>query len=856
MEAPVGDAHARAIDDLTGALAVDPGQGLAPEEAARRAALEGPNALQASRPEPLAEIAFEAATEPFVILLAVAGLLAILLGEVRDGLLVLLGLIPIVGADVATEYRAERALEALRAASAPVARVRRGGIALDVAAASLVPGDVVLLRTGDVVPADIRLTSVRGLLLDQSVLTGESVPEPGSVAPDPPGAPLADRRSIAHSGTSVVGGRGEGIVVAIGPATEFGRIAGGLTDRERRRSPLQRELDRLIRILLAVAVGLIVTVTGLGFLRGQEAGANVLAGISAAIAAIPEEPPILLAVVLGLGAYRLLKRGVLVRRLNAEETLGAIDLIVTDKTGTLTENRLRVSSVRTPEGSVEDPARRLQLLTDALRAEEDAWTEDGAAVGAFSRALLEAVRGLGGSELMDAEELLDATAVSKEAPLARTRTRRDGTVEELALGAPEAVLALAGGRRVDEHGRWRALVDRSADQGERLLALAGRREGEPWGMRALIGFADPLRPGIAAALRMAVEAGIQTIVVTGDHPLTAAAIARAAGVKWERVVTGEELAGWDDGQLAAELPNVHIVARSTPEQKERLVRVARANGRMVAVTGDGVNDAPALHRADVAVAMGSGTAVAREASDLVLGDDSFATLMYGLAEGRRIVDNVRKGLVFLISTHVALLGFVLIATLYGFGQPLLPIQILWLELFIDVSTSVAFEREPPEPDLMRRPPRPVGQPILSGRLLAAIAAAGAYSAVGALVLMATHDTSLSPGAVVNLGSGEDAFTHARWVAFTALVVGQAVRAYANRSLREPVHRLAPNRVLAVGALGVILVQAAIPSIPPIAEAFRASPLDLSDWALVFLVAVVPALLAELVRSTRRVAWVA
>jgi Ca2+-transporting ATPase len=414
---------------------------------------------------------------------------------------------------------------------------------------------------------------------------------------------------------------------------------------------------------------------------------------------------------------------------------------------------------------------------------------------------------------------------------------------ELALGAPEVIFGMADSG--DDRERWEALLEGAAGDGERCLALA-ERSGHVgatggWRVRALIGFADPLRPGIREALEMAAGAGIGVLVVTGDHPRTAAAVARAAGLGGERIVTGEQLAGWDDAQLRAELPTLHIVARSTPEQKERLVRVARSVGRLVAVTGDGVNDAPALHGADVAVAMGSGTAVAREASDLVLGDDSFATLMYGLAEGRRIVDNVRKGLVFLISTHVALLGFVLIATLAGIGQPLLPIQILWLELFIDTSTSVAFEREPAEPDLMRRPPRPAGQPLLTNALLLRVAAAGAFSAIAGLILVQSHGGS---------------FEHARWLAFTALVCGQAARAYANRSLATPVHRLRANGVLAAACLAVVAVQAAIPYVPPLAEAFRATQLDVVDWALVGIVALAPGALAEVARTVRGVTWVA
>ena len=282
--------------------------------------------------------------------------------------------------------------------------------------------------------------------------------------------------------------------------------------------------------------------------------------------------------------------------------------------------------------------------------------------------------------------------------------------------------------------------------------MAGRRDGEDWSIRSVVGFSDPLRDGFAEALETARIAGIEVIVVTGDHPLTAAAIAGRAGLDRERIVVGEEMAGWTDERLSAELPRLQIVARSTPDQKERLVRLAREAGHTVAVTGDGVNDAPALHHADVAVAMGSGTGVAKQAADLVLGDDSFATLMYGLSEGRRIVDNVQKGLVFLISTHVAFLGFILIATVYGFGQPLLPLQILWMELFIDLSTSVAFELEKAEPDLMRRPPRPRGIPLLTDDILRRIVLAGSYSAIAALIVMVAH-----PGD----------FEHTRWLAYTS-----------------------------------------------------------------------------------------
>jgi Ca2+-transporting ATPase len=439
-------------------------------------------------------------------------------------------------------------------------------------------------------------------------------------------------------------------------------------------------------------------------------------------------------------------------------------------------------------------------------------------------------------------------------------------VESLALGAPEVVLAYLAREARDDDGSagsagsgaghppvddpaddtaaWTRLVDVSAATGERLVALARRLDEEPWVMRALIGFADPIRPGIAEAMATARGAGIQVVMVTGDHPLTAGAIAAEAGLESTRIVTGEELASWDDERLARELTALNVVARSTPDQKRRIVAAARTDHRIVAVTGDGVNDAPALHAADVAVAMGSGTAVAREASDLTLGDDSFATLLYGLAEGRRIVDNVQKGLIFLISTHVAFLGFILVSTIFvAERQVLLPLQILWMEFFIDLATSVAFEREPAEPGLMTRPPRHAERPLLTNGILGRIVGAGGFTAVAALVVMLTHDGS---------------FDDAAWLAYTALVVSQCVRAYWNRSIRLPIHRLGTNGFLLLACVTALAIQVAIPYVPPLAEAFRATPLAAEDWVLVAAVAFLPALVAEIVRTVGRgrTAWVA
>ena len=483
---------------------------------------------------------------------------------------------------------------------------------------------------------------------------------------------------------------------------------------------------------------------------------------------------------------------------------------------------------------------RQRIVATALRAEDDAWRAGriGAPRGSFARAL---IAELPEPEPLDPADLLESHPPDEARPYASTTARRNGRIEHLALGAPEAVLDRCPELEEAERAHWRTLVDEQARRGGRLLLLGRGVDDEPLRPVAVLAFADPLRDDVRAALDTTRAAGIQTIVVTGDHPVTATAIAAEAGLGADRIVTGAELAAWDDARLDAELPTLDVVARALPEDKLRLVDAGRRTERTVAVTGDGVTDARAVQRGDVAVAMGSVSAVAKGASDLVLNDDSFATLVFAIRDGRRIVANVQKGLVFLISTHVALLGFILIATLVGFGQPLLPIQILWLELFIDLSTSVAFEREAEEPGAMTVRPRPRGVPLLTARLLLRIALAGGFSAAAAVVLLMSHE-----------GGGD----HARWLAYTSLVVAQAVRAYANRSLTRPLPSLATNRFLLAACIAVVVIQAVIPSVPALASIFRATPLDTVDWLLVAAIALAPLALAEIIRQRTGRAWVA
>ena len=522
--------------------------------------------------------------------------------------------------------------------------------------------------------------------------------------------------------------------------------------------------------------------------------------------------------------------------------LGAIDLVITDKTGTITKNRLAVSSVSDASGLVTDRARRLDLLTDALRAEEDAWEQQSEMPkSSFTRALIEAIVSAGGRQQLDPGELISAAPPTDSQPYSSTTARRDGRNETLTLGAPEAVADLALAVDGPDRQKWHARIEELTSTGQRVVGLAIRREPHDAVMLGLIGFADPVRNGVAEAMIAAREAGIHVVIVTGDHPSTALAIGQQVGLAAGQVITGSEVEGWSDSELVDRLPSISIVARSTPETKERIVRVgpSRRPGRCGHGRWRQRRSGPPRSRCrrldgqrhrcrQGSLGSGPGRRLVRDAC-------------LRIQEGRRIVDNVQKGLVFLVSTHVALLGFILIATVAGFSQALLPIQVLWLELFIDLSASVAFEREPIEPNAMHRPPRPSSRPLLTDALLGRIAIAGGFTAAGALWLMA--------------GSGQDG-DHARWLAYCTLVCAQAVRAYANRTLTVPLARLGPNMFLLAACLLTVAAQIGDPVHPSARRGVRGVPLTAAELALVAGIALAPAALAELVRRRGRGPWVA
>src|SRR3954454_11161229 len=638
----------------------------------------------------------ESVVEPLQLLLVAVGVLSAVFGELRDAIAIfaIIGLVSAV--EAISEVRAKRALRALRDLSAPNALVRRDSAVAAVPVDAVVIGDVLLVEAGSVVAADARVAEPDGLAADESRLTGEPVAAAKGPEPVDADAPLAERSSVLHAGTAVVAGAGEGVVVALGDETEIGRLGRLVALAKEPPTPLQRAMAELARAALIVAVTACVLVPLLGVLRGQPAREMLLDGLTLAFATIPEELPILVTALVGLGGIRMARHGILLPRRPAAEAVGAMTVLLADKTGTLTENRLAIERI---DGD------RERVLSVAAAAHGAAAGQDPVA-----RALVDAAGERAAGERL-ARHPFDPVRRRESAVWG------DGGGALVAVkGAPEAVLA-ACAMSVAERSAVLANVARLADDGLRVIAVAERRAAavppdaadaeRDLAFVGLAAFRDPLRPGVGDAVAQLAHAGVRTIVVSGDHPETVAATAREAGIHGPTVMHGgAPLDALDDDELAAQLRGEAVIARATPEDKLRLVRVLQERGEAVAVTGDGVNDAPALAAANVGIAMGArGTDLAREASDLVLVDDAYPTIVGAVEGGRGLASQLRRAVAFYLGAKLALVVVIAVPLLLGLPAPFHPVHIVILELFMDVGASIAFVSEPQAPGTMDRPPR-------------------------------------------------------------------------------------------------------------------------------------------------------
>ena len=760
-----------------------------------------------------------------ILLLLGAGLVHLLLAEPLDAVLLLASVLLVIAISVGQEHRTEAALAALRDLSSPRALVIRDGAEVRVPGREVVRGDVVLLGEGDRVPADAVLLHATSLATDESMLTGESAPvrKAASVAVDAPlGRPGGEDPASVFSGTLVVRGRGTAVVRATGPRSELGAIGGALGSLGGGRTPLQGEVDRLVRVIATVAVAAVavaVVVVAYRLIRGDWLE-GLLAGIAAAMAMLPEEYPIVLTVFLALGAWRMSRGNVLARRSAVIEALGSATVLCVDKTGTLTANRMRVAEVVVAGRShaVDDaplPAAARELAEDAALA---------ASAGRFDpmdravRELAEAALGLDVDD-RDGWEVVAEYALSDALFATSTAWRRpDGGILVATKGAPEAVAVLCD-LSADESEAMEAALAVAAEDGRRVLAVAQGRLGADAAalpadqaelrleLLGLVCLQDPVRPGVPDAVAECARAGVRTVMITGDHPATARSIAREIGLgRPDDHLTGAELEALDDEALSRAVDRVDVYARVVPAQKLRLVRALQARGEVVGMTGDGVNDAPALAAADIGIAMGGrGTDVAREVAALVITDDDFTSIVRGVRQGRGIFHNLRRAMAYILAVHAPILGMALVPVFVAdWPLVLLPVQVAFLELIIDPACSIAFESEETDPAVMDQAPRRRGDPLLGAGVLRIAILQGLGVLAGVLGVFLRGVAQGWDGGVV------------RSAAFTALVAGNLALILTNRSWRLSAVRAGIERRnpalpwILLGAVGLLVAVLGLP----------------------------------------------
>ncbi|MFP3899634.1 MAG: cation-translocating P-type ATPase [Acidimicrobiia bacterium] len=867
---PLGDEPWHAFDVATverRLAATD--TGLSSTEADARLERYGPNELEEQPPPSPVVVFIRQFRSPLIYILLAATVVTMLLREFLDAAVIAAVLLINAVIGFVQERKAETAVRSLMQLVVPRARVVRDGQDWEIDSRRLVPGDAVLLEPGSSVPADLRLTSVNALQIDESLLTGESVPVTKRTSPAGEAAPLADRASMAFTGAVVTSGRGRGLVVATGQRTELGLIADLIRAEAAVETPLQRRMGQFAK-LIGVAVGVAAVVAFVsGLVLGESAQDMFLTAVALAVAAIPEGLPVVFTITLALGVGRMARRNAIVRRLPAVETLGSTTVIGSDKTGTLTENRMTVQQVWAADRryviaddrvevdgepvTVDDhPALCQTLLAGVLANEAEAYrTAEGIQLTGdpTEAALLVAAMHAG----IEPEEAREGYSVFGEIPFEPERRysasvrERDGQQTAFVKGAPERVtdmctevLGAHGPSPIDRDALHRAARALARD-GLRVLAMAYRpldrrlrrpddvEEPDRLVFLGFQGMMDPPRAGVRDAVAVCRGAGMRVVMITGDHAITARAIAADLGISEEdaRALTGSELERLDDDALRAAARDVDVYARVSPEEKLRIVRALQAEGEVVAVTGDGVNDAPALRAAAIGIAMGrAGTDVAREAADMVLADDNFVSIAAAVEEGRVTFDNLRKATFFLVSTGAATIAAILTTVWLQWPLLMLPAQLLWLNLVTNGVQDVALAFEPAEHGVLRRPPRRPGEGVVSRLLWERTAVAGLVMAAGTLWLFRwEYDQTGS-------------LMRAQTVALTTMVVFMAFHVGNARSATTSVLRLSPlsNPFLLTATVIAIGVHVAALYLPPTQFVLRVEPLEAAAWVRIVAIA--------------------
>jgi Ca2+-transporting ATPase len=863
--------------------------GLTSVEAARRLAEHGPNELQAAHRISPWTILFEQFKNVLIIILLVATALSAFLGHSVEAIAIAVIVLFAVLLGFVQEYRAERAIEALRQMAALTATVLRDGQEIEAPAHELVPGDVVLLRAGDKIPADVRLIEAVNLQIEEAALTGESVPVEKHAAPlGNHELAMGDRKNMAYAGTAATYGRGRAIVVATGMNTEFGKIAQMLQTVETSKTPLQENLDKAGHTLARAAFAVVAVIVALGLFRGQPFIEMLIFGIALAVAIVPEALPAVVTISLAIGVQRMVKRHALMRRLPAVETLGSTSVICSDKTGTLTKDEITARKIFVArqvleisgagyeprgqflhDGFTIEPSEPLKLLLQAAALASDAHIVHSEADGRWhvkgdptEGALVVAATKAGLNKVdLDAQfpRIKEIPFTSETKRMTTLHGGLEGVVA-YSKGAPEIILDSCA-RQLTEEGE--ALLDtvskemiletarQMASEALRVLAVAfksgamlGNAERDMTFL-GLVGMIDPPRPEAKAAIQTCEQAGIKPVMITGDHSLTAQAVGRELGLlKTGRVVTGAELEMMSEAEFEHEVENIEVYARVSPAHKLRVVTALQKKGHIVAVTGDGVNDAPALKKADIGIAMGiTGTDVTKEAAAMMLADDNFASIVAAVEEGRGIFGNIRKYLMYLLSSNIGEMGLIVAASLAGLPLPLSAVQILYVNLATDGLPALALAVDPPEPDLMRRKPRNSRTGIFTRPVVTLMVVGGLWSAAVNVGLFAW---------VLNSGRSPE---EAMMMTFVSLVLIQFFKAYNFRSDRHSV-LIQPfaNKWLNLAIMWELLLLALIVYVPFLHEPFGSFSLLAVDWAIIILLAFTVSPVLELAKWMERRGW--
>jgi len=862
--------HCLSVAQVAGELATSPATGLPAAEAESRLARYGPNTIQEGEKRKPLRMLFDQFTDFMIIVLLAAAVISGFIGELIDTIAILVIVLMNGTIGFVQEYRAEKAMAALKKLAAAAARVVRDGTVIDVPAAALVPGDVVLLEAGNVVPADLRLAESMVLKTEEAALTGESVPvEKRTDAVEGADLAVGDRRNMAYKGTTIAYGRGRGIVTGTGMRTELGKIAALLAQESDVKTPLQKRLADFGRKLAIAAIVLCGIVFLFGVFRGEPMDVMFLTAVSLAVAAIPEALPAVVTISLALGAYKMVRQNALIRRLPAVEALGSVTYICSDKTGTLTQNRMSVEEFwidgrhfRHPDAA-ELQGGTARALVAALALNNDAAApEGGAATGDPTEiALLLAARKAGCEKgaLEAATPRVAELPFDSDRKLMTTLHRAAGGIVAYTKGAPERIVERctggpAGPFRADE---VLAMAERMAAEGLRVIGVACRNwDAVPAELATgtlehdlvflgLVGMIDPPRPEAAEAVRLCKTAGITPVMVTGDHPATARAIAARLGILGGdgRVLTGQEMARMSPAEFERVVKDVRVYARVDPAQKIGIVAALQKNGEFVAMTGDGVNDAPAIKRAEIGVAMGKiGTDVSREASSMVLLDDNFATIVTAVREGRRIYDNIRKFIRFVMGGNSGEIWTIAVATFAGMPLPLLPIHILWINLVTDGLPGLALATERAERDIMSRSPRAPSESIFAQGMWQHILWVGLL--IGAICL--------------GIQIWATAHGSSAWqtMVFTALTMCQMYHVLAIRSERDSLFTIGffSNRWLIAAVALTFVLQLAIIYVPAFNPIFKTEPLSALELAIAILVPGLVLVAVELEKLAIRRGW--